>query len=373
MRHVPALDGLRAIAVFGVLISHYQFNGGLKFLADILPWGQIGVRFFFVLSGFLITSILINCRNFAEKAGLSPLLLLRQFYYRRVLRIFPLYYAVIFFAYILDVGNIREVAVFHIFYLSNTSSALTGTLAGYPPLIDPTTSHFWSLAVEEQFYLFWPFMVLFISRKKLPNLLIFIIILAPLLRLLWFILGYQFMYSYLPLCVDTLGFGAFLALFRNGEFQGLLGRPIILKYIFYFSLVMLLGSFMLHALNIWYRPKIIVMDFFEGIVFTFLINCILAGRFKGLNSLLENRFLRYIGTISYGIYILHAFVPHIIHHVFSIEQNHSLMMFLVNTSVTILIAAITYKVYEDPLNKLKKNYPYDYRKAYYQIGNVMER
>jgi peptidoglycan/LPS O-acetylase OafA/YrhL len=135
MRYVPALDGLRAIAVIGVLISHYKLSESLNYFVDILPWGHIGVRLFFVLSGYLITSILINCRDLAETNGLSPLLLLRQFYCRRFLRIFPLFYAVILIAYLLDVGNIKEVMIYHVFYLSNTSSALTGTLEGYPHLL----------------------------------------------------------------------------------------------------------------------------------------------------------------------------------------------------------------------------------------------
>jgi len=361
MKYVPALDGLRAISVLGVLLSHYKLGVDFDFLERALPWGHIGVRIFFVLSGFLITTILLNCRYLSEKEGLSSALLLRQFYWRRFLRIFPLFYGVIFVAYFLDMGNIREIAIYHIFYLSNTSGALTGTLKGFPPLIDPTTAHFWSLAVEEQFYLIWPLMVLFVSRKILPALLVVIILMSPILRFLWFVVGYDQMYSYLPLCSDTLGLGAFLALYRSGDYQGILRRPIILKSIFYVSFILLLGLLWLHTADIWYRPRVIVADFFEGIIYVFLISFIIDSRYKKLNKILENNILRYIGTISYGIYILHAFSPHIFRYFFVIDTEPSILMFFVYTLISILMAALSYKIYEAPLNKFKKYFPYDYR------------
>lgn len=363
MIYVPALNGLRAFAVMGVLLSHYHLGENYDFIVNMLPWGHIGVRLFFVLSGFLITSILINCKNIIEKECLSPVLVLRQFYIRRFLRIFPLFYGVIFLLYFFDFGNIKDVIIYHVFFLSNISSALTGTLIGFPPLIEPATAHFWSLAVEEQFYLIWPLMVLFISKKRLLILLVFIIFMSPILRFLWFFSGYDLLYSYLPLRVDTLGLGACLALFRSGEFQPLQGKSFLLKIVFYFSLAFLLGSFLSHALGIWYRPRLIVMDFFEGIVYAFLMNFIIDAKCKRLNKILENYILNYLGSISYGIYILHAFTPHIYSYFFSVKFESGLLMFCIYTLMTVILAGLSFSLYESQVNRLKKYFPYDYSKS----------
>src|SRR5712671_5443110 len=117
--YIPSLDGLRAVAVLGVLVSHLAMTGTrLDWIFFGLPWGHLGVRLFFVLSGFLITRILLNHKSDIDTRQLSVSAALTTFYYRRFLRIFPIFYLTICVAYAFDVGHMREVARFHVFYLS---------------------------------------------------------------------------------------------------------------------------------------------------------------------------------------------------------------------------------------------------------------
>src|SRR5437867_12025886 len=94
-RYMPQLDSLRFFAVLGVLVTHYAQPQHFPWILGTLEWGDLGVRLFFVLSGFLITGILLGCRELADATPQSVFLLIRQFYCRRFLRIFPVYYLVL--------------------------------------------------------------------------------------------------------------------------------------------------------------------------------------------------------------------------------------------------------------------------------------
>ncbi len=146
----PQLDGLRAIAVMAVVFQHFAPSGWSK----VIPWGGLGVTLFFVLSGYLITGILLKGR---EEPGM-----LRHFYIRRALRIFPVYYATLLIAALLAIPPVRETFWWHAFYLSNVLFALKNSYFG-------AVSPFWSLAVEQHFYLIWPWVVLFVPRKRLGD------------------------------------------------------------------------------------------------------------------------------------------------------------------------------------------------------------
>lgn len=154
--HVPAFDGLRAVAAVAVVLSHCAAGrGALALLNSKIGLGALGVDLFFALSGFLITGILLGVRD----AG-SPARGLFRFYVRRALRIFPLYYLAFGLYFALDFQGIRENAWWFVAYAVNVGKALGVT--GWAPL-----NHFWTLAVEEQFYLLWPALVLAVPRDRL--------------------------------------------------------------------------------------------------------------------------------------------------------------------------------------------------------------
>jgi peptidoglycan/LPS O-acetylase OafA/YrhL len=197
--HMPQLDGLRALAVLAVLAFHWIPGIGTLFGASL---GELGVDLFFVLSGFLITGILLDAR--AVNPG-ENLHVLRQFYLRRFLRIFPLYYATFVLLALLDIPPFRDAFGWHLLYLQNFYQWVHGR--------GMWGSHLWTLAVEEQFYLLWPFIVLFAPKTHLRFLLALPILVGPVFRhLCWTNGSAGDPTILLPGAVDTLALGGTLAL-----------------------------------------------------------------------------------------------------------------------------------------------------------------
>ncbi len=215
---VPALDGLRGIAVLAVIFCHLSDYYPEQNAAKIfLHAGWCGVDLFFVLSGFLITGILLDTRRAQNY--------FRAFYARRVLRIFPVYYATLlsvlaiahFFPKLNSVLPIAHDRIFYFFYLNNW----------WPLLKDSwhanIIGHFWSLAIEEQFYLVWPFLVWLLSRKQMETAAIAGIVLAPVIRFaIYAHYGEARDIVENPFCrMDSLLIGALLAsLVRKGPAPG---------------------------------------------------------------------------------------------------------------------------------------------------------
>jgi peptidoglycan/LPS O-acetylase OafA/YrhL len=210
--HLPGLDGLRGIAVLMVMFHHWTFlelstNRFDLWLGKLLHGGWAGVDFFFVLSGFLITGILL------DSCGRPNFF--RDFYARRTLRIFPLYYAFLFAFVVLPAWRHRHPAYVLAdlhgtwWYWTYTSNFLFASKGFYSVFLDPT----WSLAVEEQFYLLWPLAVLITGRRRLPWLCVALILLGISIRMAMAIHGSQFPAEYvlLPTHMDGLLIGALLA------------------------------------------------------------------------------------------------------------------------------------------------------------------
>jgi peptidoglycan/LPS O-acetylase OafA/YrhL len=171
-RYVKALDGLRAIAVTLVMLYHL---GTYKLGGLTIEFGWVGVQLFFVLSGFLITQILINDRDQALGDYL------KRFYWRRSLRIFPLYFLYLLIVTAMFVASKQPVKFVeqapYLFTYTYNFSSLTG--AWYHSAF---LTHLWSLSVEEQFYLFWPFLIYFLPHSWLKRLVVVLILAGPLFR-----------------------------------------------------------------------------------------------------------------------------------------------------------------------------------------------
>jgi peptidoglycan/LPS O-acetylase OafA/YrhL len=208
--HIAELDGLRALAAILVLLYHFSPHAPIGSpLWKIESIGWIGVDLFFVLSGFLITGILLDTRE--ER------LYYKNFYLRRALRVFPLYYVVIFLGLAIQIAwhdesiihNLYETSWFSV-YLGNIRIAFKNhaPLAGF---LGP----FWSLQIEEQFYLLFPFLVRKLSQKTLFWMLVCVVVLSGPLRWGLYLLSPHrelLQYTALPCRLDGLALGALLAL-----------------------------------------------------------------------------------------------------------------------------------------------------------------
>ena len=212
-RHVPALDGLRGLAVFMVVACHFSFfnheGRGKLVYAVTTAWGGlwVGVDLFFVLSGFLITGILLQTLQRPDY--------FRGFYIRRSLRIFPLYYLVLFLLLMLTpLLHIRwnGSGPYLLVYLQNYIDF--ARLSFHTPHFPINLTHFWSLAVEEQFYLVWPLVVWKLRESKtLFYVLISVVIICPIVRMLLVQRGFSPLRLYLwtPFRIDALCWGALAA------------------------------------------------------------------------------------------------------------------------------------------------------------------
>ena len=205
VRRQPQLDGLRAVAVAAVAWSHWErdYQAGIPFGA--------GVHLFFVLSGFLITRILLDVRQASDRGAA-----IRAFYIRRALRIFPAFYVTLLLAWIAGVPLVRESLAWHATYLSNVWIFQMDQWPG-------SISHLWSLAVEEQFYLAWPFLILAgvaiaaARRARVARLIAGVIGLATVLSLVYSIYSTAVEPSIAYFSTFTraweFGIGALLAIF----------------------------------------------------------------------------------------------------------------------------------------------------------------
>jgi len=203
--HILQLDGLRFIAILMVLFAHWvQWR---------LPEGILrefsfshGVILFFVLSGYLITGIILRNKIKYEEANRNKFIFIKMFYIRRFLRIFPVYYLTLFFLTIIDYDKARELFPWLVSYTSNIYQIINHTYIG-------NFNHFWSLAVEEQFYLFWPLLIMFTKTKYLIHTIITTIVISISFRIYAYtntqnwMLGSYFILS----CMNSLGIGALIA------------------------------------------------------------------------------------------------------------------------------------------------------------------
>jgi peptidoglycan/LPS O-acetylase OafA/YrhL len=357
--HMVQLDALRAFAVLAVLASHLSpTNSKIFALAKLIDLGGLGVRLFFVLSGFLITGILLRSKSYCEKDGLPVFYAVRQFYARRVLRIVPLFYFVLGMAAILNVPPVRETLVWNAVFLTNVYIFLNGW--------NGSINHLWTLAVEEQFYLVWPWIILLVSRRRLLTTILVTIAAGPVFRLFCGLYTGNEATPILPLsCLDTLGVGALLALRKDQ-----IGNRQSRKRKFPFNkTALLLGTGVLVVfllLGVMDRGRMIryaVFDVGAALIAGFVVSSASTGLNGPIGKILEIKPLVYVGTISYGIYVYHNFVLHFMYmpktaKILLLPDSWLLASLLIG-GVTISLAALSWHLFERPINNLKRYFKYE--------------
>lgn len=351
--YMPQLDTLRTFAVLLVITAHWM--PAQSFMNKYTANGILGVTLFFVLSGFLITGILLKSKNVIDEGG-SIKNAFKTFYLRRALRIFPLYYFVLILAYFFNTANIRENFIWHFFYASNFYFWKVNHWQGH-------LSHLWSLSVEEQFYLFWPALILFIPRKKLPYVFLTAIGVAIIFRLKTRSQWTDLPRYLTPGSLDSFGFGALLA-------YGQLFLPkwyiLINKYKNHLAVIfLLLFVFATYWMDKGYSNQFQFLGFFFPLIsvfFALVINLASQGITNPyLAPILNNKALIYLGKISYGLYIYHNFLPHFgdIHFPIFLEKYSFYIVQFIRLIALIGIASLSWFLFEKPILRVKKylNYP----------------
>jgi peptidoglycan/LPS O-acetylase OafA/YrhL len=344
------LDALRAFAVLLVIWVH-STN------IDIGLTGYHGVLLFFVISGFLITGILLDARAAATQSSNSYLAVLRAFYVRRFLRIFPIYYAVLFLAVAVGAARVRAALGWHLAYLSNWYFCYRGELdlshAG----------HLWSLAVEEQFYLLWPWFAILLPAAALPWAIGVMILTGPVSRFAAVTAGFNdiAVWYTTPTVLDALGLGCLLAyLWRHTKCVDRVVRWALLCGVLGVGLQLAItrlkvpGPF-IAAINTLGWPVICM----------WLVHRAAWGINGVVGRVLRSRPLVYLGTISYGVYLIHFFVMSFasrVEHRLGIQlpmpNQRGLQQFFSVSLVSIGAAALSWRFFERPINSLKNLFPY---------------
>lgn len=354
MQYYKQLDALRFFSVLLVMIAHWIAWDTSNAFVKSFHWGN-GVIFFFVLSGFLITEILYKQKTQIETGSTNLSKALKNFYFRRTLRIFPIYYLLILFLFFVNYKNTREIFPYLITYTSNILQANTTSYVG-------DFNHFWSLAVEEQFYIFWPICILLTPKKHLLKFISATIILSIISKICYI----QFMpdkwmaAGYLTNNVMfALGIGALLAYIKHEKtlFFNQISKPIWLT-------PLMIGFYLLSFFIITHHFPIPSMTFiFDEFIFCILSSVIIARavgngyQFVG-KFILENKYLIHLGQISYGLYLFHLFaIPTFWDYISPALDLHSSkkatiwMLYFIFTWIT---AEISYLLVEKPFNSLKK-------------------
>jgi peptidoglycan/LPS O-acetylase OafA/YrhL len=355
----PHVHALRALAVMGPVFLHLWPPGvpDSPLTARVTGLGFLGVELFFVISGFLITGILLRARDALDAGRGTAGGVLRAFYARRALRIFPAYWLLLLAMAAAGMLAVRAYFWWHFTYLTNV--VIARQRAWFV-----SESHFWSLAVEEQFYLAWPLLVLLVPRRQLAAAFAAVVAFAPAWR--WYALGELSVFHatvLLPACLDVLGLGALLALAWHDRARGGpdWGAPFVRAAAVagaVLSAVHLVAY--LRSPDDWLTAWPLARTGY-ALLGVALVDRAAAG-FRGpWRVLAELPPVTYLATISYGVYLLHPVVVAIpgFFGVFGgLAGAAPVAFFLVQFAATVALAALSWHVLEKPVNALRRHFPY---------------
>lgn len=371
----PSLDGLRGLAVLSVMAYHFSLGAVPLQALDravlgALSSGWMGVDLFFVLSGFLITGILLDTPRAPER--------FRNFYARRALRIFPAYYGVLlFFMFVAPLihpgvaatqiaAPLRAHALPLFTYTINLVIAWQGSWAAAIPYFSP---HFWSLAIEEQFYLFWPLLTLGHSPRVALRWCMTAIAVSVVMRLGGVLAGGSPISNYtFTLCrLDGLALGGVVACaLRVDGMSARLARlrvPASMAAI----AVLAVGVFIDGRLDPYARWTLCAVILALGVLFAAEVHRAVEADAAARPGVLRHPALRFIGRYSYGLYILHFPVIHLLSRAhFGADRFGtiagsalpSLALYIATAGTATLVAAfVSWYAIEAPFLRLKRFVP----------------
>ena len=333
-KRIPSLDGLRAVSISFVLLAHLSGTAGFVRLPGAVLEGMslFGVRVFFVISAFLITSLLLQEESRTGTVSLG------HFYLRRTLRIFPPFYA-----YVAAVALVAALGWIEL-HEFDLLSAVTYT-TNYHPDRSWYLGHAWSLSVEEQFYLLWPFLLKYLGRRRAPHAALAAVLVAPVLRIALLMFAPSFREGIgetFPTVADSIAAGCLLACYRDRLAAS--ARWLAFLQGKYFWIVPGL------ALAAAFVPSVKV-DFVFGQTFTNLGIALAIERVVRFPQDLAGRFLNarpvaYIGVLSYSLYLWQQ--PFLNRH-----SSHPMAAFPLNVVFVFGAAVASHYLIERPALRLR--------------------
>jgi peptidoglycan/LPS O-acetylase OafA/YrhL len=347
---LPSINGLRALSIIIVILHHLSMKYKIFTYIDVYEWpvpftkllhdGDFGVNVFFVISGFLITTLLL-----AEEAK-TQTISFKNFYIRRTLRIFPAYYFLLLVYFILQLtDNIS---------LSNESWLSSITYTKYFNWqLDWFTAHGWSLSIEEHFYLFWPFVFL-VGPKFRKIFAIFLVLIVPVIRVVTYYHPVD-MVNELTIFtrIDSIALGCFFALYKDAILNKI---EKYLTVLFFVSIAVLILLPYLPPIAIKVNIYLFMLfiafgvtqGFFANLCIAFILMYSMYGPQRIWYKFLNLKVMNYIGMLSYSIYLWQQF--------FIYESPYWYNQYPFNLIYIAVAALLSYYLIEKPFLKLKTKF-----------------
>jgi len=367
-KFVPELDGVRGLAILGVMALHFcgeitPTNLAERALVKVAGYGLWGVDLFFVLSGFLITGILLEAKGRPHY--------FRNFYIRRTLRIFPLYYAVLTLLFVvLPIGVLARYDA-SLLEMQATQGWVWPYLTNYylgsqTSFSIPYLSHFWSLAVEEHFYFLWPMVILLLSRRGALWGCVLFSATALALRMTFESLAPDMLYAGVltPCRLDGLCIGAWFAIAARGSVSL---NPARLGAMTAAAFAGVIGVSLWHVFD----PQLDAISLQLRTTFLAIMfgGCIYAAAYHpGLTrsrAMLRAPWLRMFGKYSYGLYVFHGLISYVLaaHPLIPVLQtvvhNHMVaaaIQVAIGVGLSLLISVVSYEYFERRFLELKDRF-----------------
>ncbi len=341
--YLPHLDGLRALAILGILFEHFGMV-----LPPLLRCGPLGVRFFFVLSGYFITLSLWKLQAEVAESNGGRFLPLCRFYLRRLVRIGPPFYLALLVGALFGIEEVRT----NLFWLATFQANNYIAWLGYWP---NSISHFWSLAVQEQFYLLWPVLVLTLPRRWFLPVMAAFIVFGLVFRFCCIAGEVSTLTRWVTIfgCVDSFAVGAFIAYMKRAR---LLDRmPFLSSTILFAMPLAAFGCFFMGRALMTLPENNLFLALTETVDAVFLAWALAAALVGGTGRyirLLSWSPLVYLGRISYGIYVYHVFVIILISPLlvrYGVTDTHlSFLRIGILLVLTVAVSALSWHYMEQP-------------------------
>ena len=348
-KHIPSLDGFRGMAALAVVVFHYLPHAGLRLFSPLISSGWTGVDAFLVLSGFLITGILYRQRETPR--------FFRNFYIRRALRLFPLYYFILLLALFTSLFGGQHWRLGHLGLLLYATNIVLACDQSLGDLGTFNMRHCWTLALEEQFYFVWPWIVgSRLSRRALLRFCIAGVAFAVVLRFVLFFAGanrWWLAYS-LFTRMDSLLIGAAIALIPLPQKRH--AHWLLIGSVAIYAILVAIGRTLFFT-----SPPILLLGY-TVLAFFYASILVLAlhpethvARFLSISP------LRFLGRLSYGIYLWHYLLSakeEALHKKISLAMHPqalaSLSVFGIAFGLSVAIAFLSYRIIERPFLRLKE-------------------